>query len=308
MPPGDGPQSYRIISRRHGRAAAFDLNQDDLKVVAALRSGDWRSVILAHGSPWARMIPRDDGYRCDIWEWSWVSSHSMMRLFHILQWFERHEWCWMACILSSLAVGAAGLFWHPVPQVAVVALFFIMALVLILIAWFWYTFLRAWWLWERDAARCARGHCPSPPMRRLLRWAFNATAAVSAVPIMTRVQQWRSVGAEAIAAVFLSRDVPFWQRFGQIIMASIFFFLGVKTIGSERHLSGLFFFLSVQNLVLYPFAIRSFIRKRSKDRLAAGFCPACGYDLCATAGRCPECGALPERTETQPAGAVQPSP
>lgn len=40
-------------------------------------------------------------------------------------------------------------------------------------------------------------------------------------------------------------------------------------------------------------AITAFHRLRRRHRTRAGHCPACGYDLRATRGRCPECGAIP---------------
>jgi hypothetical protein len=43
-----------------------------------------------------------------------------------------------------------------------------------------------------------------------------------------------------------------------------------------------------------PAAAWAFRRHRLRRRRSAGLCPACGYDLRASADRCPECGAVPE--------------
>jgi hypothetical protein len=54
------------------------------------------------------------------------------------------------------------------------------------------------------------------------------------------------------------------------------------------------FLLAVLGL---PFILRALARLRMRRRcIQRGLCPVCGYDLRATAGRCPECGAVPHGT------------
>jgi peptidoglycan/LPS O-acetylase OafA/YrhL len=49
--------------------------------------------------------------------------------------------------------------------------------------------------------------------------------------------------------------------------------------------------------ILAAFVLRRRTRNRLEQRLRAGLCINCGYDLRATRGRCPECGTVPAKKQ-----------
>ena len=72
--------------------------------------------------------------------------------------------------------------------------------------------------------------------------------------------------ADALAAILTNASMGrLWRAVMFVVMAAF----GVAHVNAER------------------------VRRRTRERVAAGHCPACGYDLRATPGRCPECGAPP---------------
>jgi hypothetical protein len=87
------------------------------------------------------------------------------------------------------------------------------------------------------------------------------------------------------------RVESFWNRLGfsytQESYEAVFWSWGV----------GVPCWLVIGTLLVWPmylFRMIALERRRTRRR-AAGLCPACGYDLRATPGRCPECGREADR-------------
>jgi hypothetical protein len=56
----------------------------------------------------------------------------------------------------------------------------------------------------------------------------------------------------------------------------------------------------VSALIVAAWEMRHFLHRRFRSK-PAGMCSKCGYDLCATPNRCPECGTIPQNAKPAPA-------
>ena len=122
---------------------------------------------------------------------------------------------------------------------------------------------------------------------------------------VTRVSGW--VGREPVRWIH-GRMPAMWPVFGQQAVYRSWTILGIGFDGGSRMIPGPSAPVTVSyQIVAVPFALPALIfgaigllpwmrlrRRRliAEDRVKHGLCPACGYDLRATAGRCPECGAV----------------
>ncbi len=87
---------------------------------------------------------------------------------------------------------------------------------------------------------------------------------------------------------------------GSIAGVAISFTLPVPARGQVAQVDArLPYWVLVIAFAFLPFVwIARFARQRGRDRLkAGGCCVRCGYDLRATADRCPECGNIPAKTK-----------
>jgi hypothetical protein len=118
-------------------------------------------------------------------------------------------------------------------------------------------------------------------MRRLLRWAFNISAAVSAVLFL--VMLFLSVRSGFSSTV----EYAFQRADGSRIVFAVPPYTLLPVLGV------------LPAAWSFAFAYRRRGRRDAWHR-SRGLCPACGYNMRATPSRCPECGAVPAEPRPRP--------
>ncbi len=85
------------------------------------------------------------------------------------------------------------------------------------------------------------------------------------------------------------QDWPYYVA-ASLAVAGIFGIMFAPAFFSLGHIAGLLASIAGPFLMMYAFSIATIPLRRRQLRRAAGQCLACGYDLRASAERCPECG------------------
>ena len=157
-------------------------------------------------------------------------------------------------------------------------------------------------------------------MRRLLRWAFNLAAAVSAVLFVATCVLWvrtftrpqldvfviserRSygVGTERGGVIgFLQQQRPSYREndADDVQRRNLGFrYLRITSDGMRRWNLVLPLWFLATGAAAVPTG-RLLLRLAARRKVRSGLCLSCGYDLRATPDRCPECGAVPKAKAT----------
>jgi len=145
-------------------------------------------------------------------------------------------------------------------------------------------------------------------VRRLLRWAFNGTAVLSALLLVATCALWASShfvrytshGPSILVARLDEGDIYAILRRGSLELDIVF--NGIWYVQGEipiRTIAIIFFVAASAFALLRRFLIVIPLKYERESWHIAGICDVCGYDLRATPERCPECGAVPASAKSE---------
>jgi len=147
------------------------------------------------------------------------------------------------------------------------------------------------------------GRVQSLVMKRVGRWVFNGITVLSLLVCAATIEEWV---ASYRVSVRLETSDQWWIDSSRGMLKL------VVLPGPPGSVNAATDWVPFAHAFLYPrfqiphwmvvgvtgilplyWPVVFYRRKKMKGRMEGGLCLACGYDLRATPGRCPECGAIP---------------